>query len=404
VSGRGRRGLELIRRLSEHFDVHLLVVSETCARDLGNAAALHRYCHDIEILAAAPRRHVHDALEPEEPEQVARHHSDRATGRVGEILASQAVDLIHVDGFYLMQHIPDWVDVPVLLVEQNVEYDLERQQVATFSDLLGDRRALGACARTRATELECCSRASLIGAVTVADRELIQAVLPGADVRLVPDGVDHLTHLRAAGSKGVTGRPPAPLLMLPGDFACGPEADAAVHFCETILPRIRETVPDTHLWLVGDAPAPEIQALAGDTVRVTGPVTDLMPYLDAADVVVCPFRVGGALEAGAREALRRGKATVSTSIGARQLSGEVRSALVIADDEETFAGAVSSLLVDPQGRAELEHAARCAAMQLPRWDDTAQELASIYDELLTGRGTVDRRSSVEAGTGAGASA
>jgi len=36
------------------------------------------------------------------------------------ILARDEVDLVHVEGFYLMQHVPDWVHVPVLLVEQNV--------------------------------------------------------------------------------------------------------------------------------------------------------------------------------------------------------------------------------------------------------------------------------------------
>jgi polysaccharide biosynthesis protein PslH len=303
-----------------------------------------------------------------------------------------------------MQHIPDWVDVPVLLVEQSVEYDLERQEVSTLGDPLHNLRALEACARTRATELACWSRASLIGAVTAEDRELIHAALPGADVRLIPDGVDHLAYLRAVGSTGVTGRPQAP----PADAAGGLRLRSRGGRGGSFLrgdPAADPRGGSGHAsWLVGDAPAAEIQALAGDTVRVTGSVRDMVPYFDAADVIVCPFRVGGAFKAGASEALRRGKATVSTSIGARRLSGEVRSALVIADDDETFAGAVSSLLIDPQRRAKLERAARCAAMLLPRWDDTAQALASIYEELLTGRSTVERRSSDEAGAGAGASA
>lgn len=80
----------------------------------------------------------------------------------------------------------------------------------------------------------------------------------------------------------------------------------------------------------------------------------------------------------------------------------MRSALVIVDDDENFAAATSSLLVDPQRRAELEHAACCAATQLPHWDDTAQRLASIYEELLTGRCPIERPASEQAGTGAGA--
>jgi hypothetical protein len=119
--GRGRRReLELIKRLCGRFDLHLLVVSEAVSEDLANASALRAYCRQIEVFPAAPRRHPHTALEPEESHLLARHRSEEATGRLGEILARDEVDLVHVEGFYLMQHVPDWVHVPVLLVEQNV--------------------------------------------------------------------------------------------------------------------------------------------------------------------------------------------------------------------------------------------------------------------------------------------
>jgi glycosyltransferase involved in cell wall biosynthesis len=150
---------------------------------------------------------------------------------------------------------------------------------------------------------------------------------------------------------------------------------------------------------VGDAPAADSQALASDNVHLSGKVPDLVPYLDAADVVVCPFRSGSAFNASVTEALRRGKATVSTAIAARGLPAEARAALMIADQAETFAEAVSSLLADPQRRAELEHAASRAAMSLPRWDDTAGALASVYEELLTGRTAIDRSASDQSGAG-----
>ena len=141
--GRGRRReLELIKRLAGRFDLHLLVVAEAVSEDLANASALRAYCRQIEVYPAAPRRDPHTALEPEESHLLARHRSEQATGRVGEILARDEVDLVHVEGFYLMQHVPDWVPVPVLLVEQNVAYDLERQPISTLADPLSDGVAI----------------------------------------------------------------------------------------------------------------------------------------------------------------------------------------------------------------------------------------------------------------------
>ena len=381
--GRGRRReLELIKRLCGRFDLHLLVVSEAVSEDLANASALRAYCRQIEVFPAAPRRHPHTALEPEESHLLARHRSEEATGRLGEILARDEVDLVHVEGFYLMQHVPDWVHVPVLLVEQNVAYDLERQPMSTLAAPLRDLDAYGAFVRRRTTEVGCWSRATRIEAVTPKDRDMIQAALPGSDVGLIPDGADHVPHLRALGASRLNERPDAPLVTVLGDFACQTNVDAALSFCEETMPLIRRAVPATHLWLVGHAPSPEIQALESDTVRVTGGVPDVVPFLDAADVVACPLRISGGSTASATEALRRGKAIVATSVAAQGLSKSAREPLVIADDAEAFAGGVALLLQDPVRRREHERKATRAATRLPRWDDAAQALAAVYEDLL----------------------
>ena len=57
-------------------------------------------------------------------------------------------------------------------------------------------------------------------------------------------------------------------------------AAAAVAGCqqsaERILPRVCERVPDAKLWLVGNAPPPEVTALENENVMVTGRVPDVL--------------------------------------------------------------------------------------------------------------------------------
>jgi glycosyltransferase involved in cell wall biosynthesis len=148
------------------------------------------------------------------------------------------------------------------------------------------------------------------------------------------------------------------------------------------MPLIRAAVPSAHLLLVGDAPPPEIEALDCETVRVRGDVSDVVPYLDASDVVACPLRIGGGSAVGATEALRRGKAIVATSVAADALNGSARASLVIADGAEAFAGAVASLLRDPARRRDLEGQATRVAAGLPRWNEAAQALSAVYEDLL----------------------
>jgi glycosyltransferase involved in cell wall biosynthesis len=115
---------------------------------------------------------------------------------------------------------------------------------------------------------------------------------------------------------------------------------------------------------------------------VTGYVPDVLPYLDAADVVVCPLRIGGGVKLKTIEALRRGKAIVSTHVGAQGLDRAARRALVIADDPREFADAVANLLARRDHRLRREAQAARVAAPLPTWDGAAAALGSIYDELL----------------------
>lgn len=380
LSGGRRRELELIGRLSARFAIRLLVVSKTPDEDESNVEALAPFCETVDVFPAQPvaaGRRTHGA-----PYQVLRHRSPPASRRVREIIAEQRVDLVHVEGFYLMQHVPEWVEVPVLLVEQNIEYELARQRAHASTERVARLDSLYDCLHTQAAERACWRRATRLAAVTWEDREAIRSVLTETEVDVVPDGADHLPPLPETGRARVIGPPRGPQVTLLANFAYAPNVDAAMHFCEEILPRLRAAVPDVHVWLVGNAPPPEVLALGEDGVTVTGYVPDVLPYIDTADLVVCPLRIGGGIKVKVIEALRRGKAIISTTIGAQGLPPQARAALIVADDPRHFAAAAATLLGDRLRRRRLERSAAAAADGLPTWDEAADRLADIYDELL----------------------
>jgi polysaccharide biosynthesis protein PslH len=378
LSGGRRRELELITRLSARFDIRLIVISKTIEEDEANAAALARFCRSVEVFPARPP----DAHDRHLPHQVLRHRAVAATRRMNEIIAYDAVDVVHVEGFYLMQHVPEWVETPVLLVEQNIEYELARQRARAGAHRVASLDSFLECARTQAAERAAWRRATRLAAVTWEDREMIRAQLPEADVSVVPDGADHVPGANRRDPGPAIERPAGPLVTLLANFAYAPNVDAALHFCHDVLPLVRAGVDDVHVSLVGNAPPPEIQTLADERVTVSGYVPDVLPHLDAADVVVCPLRIGGGIKVKVIEALRRGKAIVSTGIGAQGLPARARDALVVADDPRHFAGAVAELLRDEQRRARFERRAAVAARSLPTWHQAAGALAAVYDELL----------------------
>jgi glycosyltransferase involved in cell wall biosynthesis len=243
-------------------------------------------------------------------------------------------------------------------------------------------------------------RATRLATVTHEDREMIRAELQGADVSVVPDGAEHISARAGAPAPRPVDRPQGPLVVLLANFGYAPNVDGAHHLCRDILPLIERAVPNVHVWLVGNAPPDDVLALAGERVTVTGYVPDVLPYLDAADVVVCPLRIGGGVKLKTIEALRRGKAIVSTHVGAQGLPTEARHALVIADGPRGFADAVANLLLRRERRVRREAQAARAAGRLPTWDGAAAALASIYDELLDGVAVKPEAFGVAAGSSA----
>src|SRR5215211_4160148 len=91
LSGGRRRELELIKRVSRHVDVDLLVVSKTHQEDLANVHELERVCRRVEVFPADPLPQdgggAGDAL------QVLRHRCPALTARVAELLSRGDVDL-----------------------------------------------------------------------------------------------------------------------------------------------------------------------------------------------------------------------------------------------------------------------------------------------------------------------
>jgi glycosyltransferase involved in cell wall biosynthesis len=309
--------------------------------------------------------------------QVLRHHSPALTSRVADVLAGGGVDLVHVEGFYLMQHVPPATDVPVLLVEQNVEYDLERRR----SLARGGAHDL----RTHRAETAAWRRADALGVLTPEDREMVHGTLPSAHVRLVPDGADHIP--TPSRVREAIERPDAPLVVFLANFGYEPNVDATAHLFQDLLPLVRESVPAVHVWLVGSDPPPGVARLAGPRVLVTGRVPDVVPYIDASDVMVCPLRIGGGMKVKAIEALRRAKPLVSSSVGAQGMPPAARRALTIADEPHAFAAAVTSLLSDPAARERAERRSARAARMLPTWDSAAGALVAAYDDLLGEQGS-----------------
>jgi polysaccharide biosynthesis protein PslH len=332
-------------------------------------------CSDVRVFEAA-----NGAGRKPGPRQVQVHRCGEVAEYIQEVIGNDEVDLVHVEGFYLMQHVPVPSACPILLVEQNVEYQLWLQRVAVEPDAARRDAYLAQLRSTWTEEIAAWQRSDLVAVLTEEDRAVL-AAHPGLDVRIVPDGADHVRPARFDRARSVAGEP---LVVFVANFGYEPNQDAARFLCEEIVPRVVGEVPAARFLLVGTSPPDDLREVADacPNVLLVGRVPAVEPYLDTAQVVVAPLRIGGGIKVKVLEALARGRPIVATSVAAQGLGSAGADCTRIADDPESFARAVVRLLRRPEERDELARQARAFARTLPSWDVAAAKLAACYRELV----------------------
>jgi glycosyltransferase involved in cell wall biosynthesis len=126
----------------------------------------------------------------------------------------------------------------------------------------------------------------------------------------------------------------------------------------------------------------QIEAAAlSDRITLAGEVAEAAELYAAADVFVLASRHEGFGMAYA-EALAHGLPVIGTTAGAiASVVPEAAGALVPPDDVAALTDALRRLLTDATARETAALAARQAAAQLPRWDETVATVAALLRRL-----------------------
>jgi glycosyltransferase involved in cell wall biosynthesis len=395
ISGGRRREFELISRLGREYDLHLCSVTKSWQTDSQYINELSSYCTSLDLFEAV---YADGHKYPRHSNQMKKHLSERATLHVSELLKKQKFDVVHVEGYYLMQHVPASVDVPVLLVEHNIECLLNLQRFMLASKREEKIYFWQEYANTLSWERVFWKRATLCVTLTDEDKISMSRLEPGLNIRTIPNGTDHdetinSTVLVSDGTSSHLINAKYPSVLFVANFAYEPNVDAALFFSKIIFPLILKDVPNARLYLVGNAPPQEIKALiVNKQIVVTGFVNSLSPYYKAADIVICPLRIGGGIKVKILEALNAGKAIVSTSVGAQGLDLRLYRAIAIADESVDFAKKVVQLLCDPIQRHRQEQQALAYSKTLYSWEQVSKQFSNCYREMsFTGKKQLDRK-------------
>ena len=386
-SGGRRREFELISRLSRSFEIHLCSITKSWGADSVYINDLLQYCRRVNLFEAAEPT-TKQQYYADFPHQMKKHMSEEASSYISFLLKDQSFDVVHIEGYYLLQHLPTKVEVPILLIEHNIEHLLALQRFMVAVTEEEKSYFWSEYIKTLKWEQLTWKRATVCVALTKEDKISMERLGSNIDVRWIPNGSDYqkkindVTKLLSNSFEYPVVTDNCPSVLFVGNFAYEPNVDAALYFCRDIFPLILKDVPNVKLFLVGNAPTSEICSLASNrNIEVSGRVASLIPYYKHADVVVCPLRIGGGIKVKVLEALAHGKAIVSTSIGTQGLDLSNYRAVAVADEATDFAENVVRLLVHPEERHTQERQALVYAATLPTWDQISEAFARLYHEM-----------------------
>lgn len=207
--------------------------------------------------------------------------------------------------------------------------------------------------------------------VSDRDRDELLHLNPALPVEVIPNGVDVYHFRRARVNRK------ARALLFVGNYEYPPNVDAALRLAREILPQVQKQVPDVKLWLVGNAPPPELQALANETIKVTGRVPDVRPYLARAAAFVCPLRYGAGIKNKLLEALAVGCPVAATPLSVDGIAVRDGHSALIADGDALIAASVR-LLTDRALQQQLADSGRALIETRYSWSRAAEMYEDLY--------------------------
>lgn len=282
-----------------------------------------------------------------EPYFVTRHvapayHAEQCR-RIRDLYVRGGFDVLFADGLTMAQYVMDSdLDCPAI-IDLHDSLSLLFSRTARAEPHWLKRLALRAQTRSIARWEKALSRRfRAIITNSRVDEAFLKSLDPAGNLVVIGNGVD-CEFFAPKNGRGELTR-----LVFTGVMNYGPNEDAAIHFCDAILPAIQERHPRAEFWVVGNQPTERVRRLSQlPGVHVTGGVPDVRPFLEAAGVFVCPLRVGSGVKNKILAALAMRKAVVATPLSLEGLDLVEGEHVLTADGARAFANQVIALIEDP---------------------------------------------------------
>ena len=381
------RSYGFVSQLARVHDVTVLVLCST-VREAADIQALQDEA--LRIIAVADKRtwkllRTLKALPTQEPLQVAFDASPALRKAIEQQLTTGQYDLVHVEFIRALGALPDELSVPV--VWDAVDCISRLYEYGAQSGTTPMLRLIGAieARRTRLYERVQLARFRHILVTSERDRHALLSIADNtpsamsecAKITVLPHGVDQDYYRPYYGQRDPE------TLVFSGKMSFHANVAGVLHLVKNIMPLIWQKRPHARLVIAGSNPPASVRRLARDErISVTGYVTDMRPYVERAQIAVCPLPYAVGIQNKILEAMALGTPVVASSHAAEGLVTTADQQILIADQPADFAASVLRLLDDAAQWACLSQNGLEYITTYHNWTQIEQRLTEIYRNVL----------------------
>jgi len=380
-SGGQIRSYNLIKDLSKKHEITLFsLIKDDSEKQF--VSELEKYCKKVEVFKRSKSpwtlRNIFLTGFGPYPFLVIRNLSPKERSAVNDEINKNHYDLIHAETFYVMPHIPK-TNIPILLVEQTIEYLVYKHYVQSLSNLFVRLLFSIDVAKLRYWETSFWKKADGVVAVSNADKKEMLNLAPNLSVDLVPNGVnlDFFKAKKLWNEK-------EPKILFVANFKWLQNAEAAELLLNKVFPLIYKKNPNTKILIVGQYIPENILSKNSKNIIIRNLKEDDQEGIRQAyyesSVFVSPLRGPGGTRLKHFGAMAAKLPLVTTRVGAEGLGAEDGKNILVRDTPEEIAEATLKLLSDKNFAEIIANSARKLVEEKYSWFMMSEYLDKIYEK------------------------
>jgi sugar transferase (PEP-CTERM/EpsH1 system associated) len=367
------RAYHQIRQLARHHQIELIALNDKALHPEAEKE-LSKYCSKVHIF---PLRKSVIALNiarnffSGKPLQAGYFYDAAIHAKIRKIISDSKPDhiyaqLVRVAEYVREENIPKTIDY-----QDALSAGLDRRRKRTR----GPKRHLLSTEFRRMQKYEAAvfDDFDFKTIITTQDRDLI-AHPERNKIAIVPNGVDMEFFHPMEMEKEYD-------IVFTGNMSYPPNVLAAQFLVRNILPIVQKELPSVRVLIAGAAPAPAVQALASEQVKISGWMDDIRTAYASSRIFVAPMQIGTGLQNKLLEAMAMKIPAVTSKLANKALQARPGEYIRVAseDKKEQFAHQIIDLLQKPGRAVEQAELAFQFVKERYSWEAAVEKLEQLWE-------------------------